>query len=246
MVEPCGDVVSHNDREAYRFSLDCYKFKGELFVYARRLFAGGSNGNAEDLVDTTILKAIEHMHQFQPGTNLKAWLYRILSNLFLNQKREERRRSELLAREADNIANNYRCDEVDDQIYNIRIQTFVSECRAALDNGYILDFSDVDISVRRILEVKFSSSFVESYRHVNANYRVVFALVDLLEFSYQEVAQIFGIPIGTVMSRLYRARNDFSTDGRIMDMASAYVIGAYVEGRRSSKVKEGFSPTQLF
>ncbi len=71
------------------------------------------------------------------------------------------------------------------------------------------------------------------------NFRVVFVLVDLLEFSYEDVVQILGVPMGTVMSRLYSGRTDLAENAKIIDMALPYGIKSNLEGkRRKSKVRE--------
>jgi len=167
------DVMS--DRRA-RFEQDVVPFMGQLYPAALRMTKNASD--AEDLVQETIAKAYAGFHQFRPGTNLRAWLYRILANTFINTYRKRRREpAAALGTDvgdwpdgADRLAGPARSAEAE-----------------ALDR-----LSDSEI--------------LGALRDLPEDFRMAIYLADIEGYPYREVAEMMGTPIGTVMSRLHRGR----------------------------------------
>ena len=149
--------------------------------------------DAEDLVQETYLRSYRSFATFEQGTNLRAWLYRILTNTFINSYRAKQRRpqeSEL--------------GDIEDLYLYRRIAGADLASRSAEDSLFDLFTDD---------EVK------QALEDLPENFRLPVLLADVEDFSYKEIAQILEIPIGTVMSRLHRGRKamqkqliDFATD----------------------------------
>ncbi len=151
----------------------------QLYAAAMRLTRNPSD--AEDLVQETLLKAFRAYHTFQEGTNLKAWLYRILTNTFINSYRRDARRPQEV--ELGELQDLY--------LYRRLVTANEGSTRSAEDQ--LLD-GLVEADIKRAVE------------ELPENYRLPVLLADLEGFSYKEIARILDIPIGTVMSRLHRGR----------------------------------------
>ena len=168
------------------FTREALPFLDQLYSAALRYTRNPAD--AEDLVQDAFAKAYAAFHQFEPGTNLRAWLYRILTNAYINRYRKQQRRPTEVS--VDAVA-----------------------ARSAEEGGGG-DFSLYD----RIAETTEHSAEVEALEHLTDDevknalaglpdqFRMAVYLADVEGFSYAEIADIMGTPIGTVMSRLHRGR----------------------------------------
>ena len=162
------------------FERDAMQYTRQLYSAALRMSRNPSD--AEDLVQETLLKAYRAYGTFEAGTNLKAWLYRILTNTYINKYRKESRRPS----EVD-------LGEVEDLYLYRRIGSEDSADMARTTEDKVLD-SLVESDIREAVE------------SLPENFRIAVILADLEGFAYKEIAEILDIPIGTVMSRLHRGR----------------------------------------
>lgn len=163
-----------------RFADDTEQFMGSLYSAALRMTRNPSD--AEDLVQETYLKAYRGYGSFREGTNLKAWLYRILTNTFINAYRARRRHPE-----------ETELEEVEDFYLFRRLGGLEAAAAGRSSEDEVLD-SMTDDEVKHAVE-----SLPEAFR-------MAVLLADVEGFSYKEIAEIMEVPIGTVMSRLHRGR----------------------------------------
>jgi RNA polymerase sigma-70 factor (ECF subfamily) len=164
-------------RDRVRFEEEALELSDQVYSVARRL--SGSREEAEDLVQETYARAFRAWRSFQPGTNLRAWLFRILTNLNIDRGRRIQRSPDTQPLE-----------ENDYFLYN-KLEESTSE-------------SNVD--ERRVVERLSQNDTVTALADLPHDFRDVVLLVDLADFTYSDAAQILDIPIGTVMSRLHRGR----------------------------------------
>jgi RNA polymerase sigma-70 factor (ECF subfamily) len=178
MAEASSDAtrIAAEARDRVRFEEDALALADQVYSVARHL--AGSREEAEDLVQDTYARAFRSWRSFQPGTNLRAWLLRILTNLNIDRGRRQQRAPQTQALEA----NDY----------------FLYDKLAQDDGG--------GTDEERVVERLSQDDIVSALSVVPHDFRDVIVLVDLGDFSYQDAAQILDIPIGTVMSRLHRGR----------------------------------------
>jgi RNA polymerase sigma-70 factor (ECF subfamily) len=167
--------LAEEARDRVRFEEEALELADQMYRVARRLV--GSREEAEDLVQDAYARAFRSWRSFRPGTNLRAWLFRILTNLNIDRGRREQR-----------APDTQPIEEGDYYLYN-RLE----------ENG---GATDVDEVVERLSQ----DSIVQALSAVPHDFRDVIVLVDIGDFSYQDAAQILDIPVGTVMSRLHRGR----------------------------------------
>jgi RNA polymerase sigma-70 factor, ECF subfamily len=171
--------LSAEDQELRaRFERDVVPLLPGLYGAALRMTR--NKADAEDLVQETYLRAFRGFAGFEEGTNLKAWLYRILTNSFINTYRKKQREPQIVEGP----------DDIDDWYLYDRLGGRNVEESAETE---VLD-SIPDADVKAALE------------SLPENFRLAVLLADVEGFSYKEIAEIMDVPIGTVMSRLHRGR----------------------------------------
>ncbi len=185
------------ERKPDAFEAEALSFLDALYRTALRMTR--SEAEAEDLVQETYIRALRFREQFTPGTNLKAWLFRILTNTFINQYRRRQARPETT--ELDDIEES--------TLY--RHMTGTGAASSSPDPEATLLDNTVDAEVKDALE-----ELPEKFRTV--------VLLDVEGFAYKEIAEMLDIPIGTVMSRLHRGRKFLQK--RLYDLARERGIAA--------------------
>lgn len=150
-------------------------------LYSAALRMTRNPSDAEDLVQETYMKAYRGFERFEDGTNLKAWMYRILTNSYINRYRQKQRRPD----ESD-IA------DVEDMYLYRRLGGENSEIGSSAEDAFLSSVTDevVKAAIEAIPE----------------NFRIAVLLADVEGFAYKEIAEILDVPIGTVMSRIHRGR----------------------------------------
>ncbi len=166
---------------------DQANFESDAMPYASQLYAAAlrmtrNAADAEDLVQETFLKAFRAYDTFAEGTNLKAWLYRILTNNYINRYRKQSRRP-----------SEVELGEVEDLYLYRRVATAGTREASRSAEEEVLD-GFVDADVRQALE------------SLPEHFRFPVLLADVEGFSYKEMSEMLDVPIGTVMSRLHRGR----------------------------------------
>jgi len=188
-----------------RFDREALPHAGALYGAAMRLVR--SPDDANDLVQETFFKAWRAFESFESGTNCKAWLFRILTNTFINKYRRKTKEKEIL--------------EGKERIAAEHEMVHLPSKRAFLDpEGALADATLAD-------------EVIDALEAVPADFRAVVILSDIEGFSYKDIADIVGIPVGTVMSRLFRGRRI------LQDRLFGYAIEAGVLRPSLDAGKEG-------
>ncbi|MBW3573357.1 MAG: sigma-70 family RNA polymerase sigma factor [Actinobacteria bacterium] len=187
------------------FSDQAMEFMPSLYSAAMRMTRNPSD--AEDLVQETYLRAFRGFGGFRQGTNLKAWLYRILTNTYINRYRAKQRRPDESS-----------LDDVEDFYLYRRLGGLegASASRSAEDE---------------LLELFSEAEVKDAVESLPEQFRIAVLLADVEGFSYKEIAEILDIPMGTVMSRIHRGRKglqkrlyDFAARRRLVDEPAAQPI----------------------
>ncbi|MBU9762615.1 sigma-70 family RNA polymerase sigma factor [Mycobacterium sp. TNTM28] len=181
----------NDDGRAARFERDALPLVDQLYAAARRY--ARNTADAEDLVQETMTKAYSSFHTYQDGTNIRAWLFRILSNTWINTYRTAQRRPQEVF--ADALS--------DAQLADVAARFPLGVVSAELAALEALGDDEVRQAMRALPE---SQGIVVYY-------------ADVAEFRYREIAEILQIPVGTVMSRLHRGRRALRS--RLVEMAVA-------------------------
>jgi len=206
-----ADRASESPRERKeRFERDALIFTSALYGAALRYTKNPQD--AEDLVQDTYAKAFNSFHQFEPGTNLRAWLYRILTTTFINTYRKDQRRPQISDGEVE-----------DWQIFEAASHT--SDQGKSAEDVVLENLPDGDVK--------------EALASIPEDFRMVVYYADVEGYSYKEIAEIIGVPTGTVMSRLHRGRKLLRV--ALADYAKSRGIGSAVAANSVRSV-EGIKP----
>jgi len=168
--------MRQDKNELKYFEDNAYQHMDALYSTAVRFTRNAQE--AEDIVQETYLKAYRFFHQFEKGSNFKAWLFKILTNTFRNHYRSKKRRKTVTMEVLPEISDEDSSDEFEEWTY--------------FDEYRYIDLFDDEIT--------------SAISALNLKYRIVVLLFDIEGFTYEEIAEIVGVPKGTVMSRLFRGR----------------------------------------
>jgi RNA polymerase sigma-70 factor (ECF subfamily) len=170
-------------RDRVRFEEEALELADQVYRVARRFVP--TREEAEDLVQETYARAFRSWQSYTPGTNLRAWLLRILTNLNVDRgRRLQRRPDETPLEESDYYLANRMAESAGEQV----------------------------LDQERVVERLSQDSIVTALSSLPDDFRDVVVLVDIGDFSYADAAQILDIPLGTVMSRLHRGRRQLKAN----------------------------------
>ncbi len=192
---PAVAAGDNDSLAAQRFSEEALPLLDQLYAGALRLTR--KPADAEDLVQDTYMQAFRKFNQYRSGTNLKAWMYRIMTNTFLNQYRLKTRRPQ-----EDGSG------EISDQ----------DQAAHSLHHPEGMPSAET-LALERLPNETIQAAFDK----LSDEHRAVVYLADVEQFSYKEISQILDIPLGTVMSRLHRGRSQLREE--LSEYAREYGIG---------------------
>jgi RNA polymerase sigma-70 factor, ECF subfamily len=178
-TEPATEArrIAQEARDRARFEDEALGLADQVYRVARRLV--GSREEAEDLVQETYARAFRSWRSYSPGTNMRAWILRILTNLNVDRGRRVQRTPPTQA--------------LEESDYYLANKVASAAGEEALDQ-------------ERVVERMSQDSIVRALAEIQPQFRDVVVLVDIGDFTYADTAQILDVPIGTVMSRLHRGR----------------------------------------
>jgi RNA polymerase sigma-70 factor (ECF subfamily) len=192
---------------------DKSRFREEALPLLDSLYAGAlrmtrNPADAEDLVQETMLRAYRSFDRFEPGTNLKAWLFRILTNAYINVYRKRQREPQKVSQ-----------DEVEDFDLYQELKDHDPQFSATPESIVLDSLVDSDIT--------------DAIDDLPEQFRLAVVLSDIEGFTYAEMAEIMDVPMGTVMSRLHRGRK--ALQKRLWDLAKERgIVGSAAAGDRSN------------
>ncbi|WP_062022322.1 sigma-70 family RNA polymerase sigma factor [Brevibacterium ravenspurgense] len=195
MSEPIDLERETDEERSARFEADALQYVNQLYAAAMRMTRNPAD--AEDLVQEAYLKAYAAFHQYKPGTNLKAWLYRILTNTFINNYRKKQRQP---------------LESSDDDIQDWQLHRAASHTS---NQGRSAELEALDQMP--------DSDVKEALASLQDDFRMVVYYADVEGLPYKEIAEIMDTPIGTVMSRLHRGRRQLRE--KLADYAAERGIG---------------------
>ncbi len=192
-------------------------------LYATAVRLTRNPGDAEDLVQEAMFKAYRYFDKYERGTNCKAWLFKIMTNTFINRYRKKQKRQEYL---------------VDEDFRPLQERAVAPE-----GNPLHQFFGDQDTMFERL----FADEVKNALEDIPVDFRMVVLLADLQDFAYKEIAEIMDCPIGTVMSRLYRGRRMLRDRLEAYAVQQGYIAPSWNddEGNDESSKKEDDKTTSL-
>jgi RNA polymerase sigma-70 factor, ECF subfamily len=188
MADSPAVKLSEDDKQ--RFRDEALPLLDSLYGAALRMTRNPSD--AEDLVQETMLRAYRSFDRFEPGTNLKAWLFRILTNAYINTYRKRQREPQKVS-----------ADEVEDFDFYQELKDHSPQFIQTPENIVLDSLVDSDI--------------LEAIEELPEQFRLAVVLSDIEGFTYAEMAEIMDVPMGTVMSRLHRGRK--ALQQRLLEVA---------------------------
>jgi RNA polymerase sigma-70 factor, ECF subfamily len=200
--------VDLTEDERRRFQADALPLLDSLYGAALRMTRNPQD--AEDLVQETMLRAYRAFDRFEAGTNLKAWLFRILTNAYINTYRKRQREPQKVS-----------ADEVEEFDLYQELKSHDTQFEATPESIVLDSLVDSDI--------------IDAIEDLPEQFRLAVVLSDIEGFSYAEMAEIMDVPMGTVMSRLHRGRK--ALQKRLWELARdrGIVKGADSSGNQSSR-----------
>ena len=190
------EIMSDNDRELeQRFEAEAMPLIDQLYGGALRMTRNPQD--AEDLVQEAYLKAYKSFDSYKPGTNLKAWLYRIMTNTYINSYRKKQRQPQ---------------QSTTDEITDYQLYTTSSHDSTGLESAEVEALKNLP-----------DGEIADAMNKLSDDYRMAVYYADIEGLPYKEIAEIMDIPLGTVMSRLHRGRKQLR--GLLKDVASEQGIG---------------------
>lgn len=201
------------------FGRKCLKFRPELLAYAK-LLCRKRPSDAEDLVQTTLATAMAKQHQLDFDANIRQWLYRILRNFFLDHIGSGFSKRTIFPQNLSKMAGkdfpeHEHRDDKEIEAIDIEILNFRIKYQNVMADDPGIKEVDIDNWAQELMRKHFSRVLFETYQKIKPTYRIVFILVHILNFSYDEAAAILRIPRTTVANRIFRTRNAFCENSKI-------------------------------